>query len=82
LEMDAYNRFTLSVRGASPDVYGILMEANIVKAFESLLNVILPPSFNENPVFRHMRPLERLDDISGHTAWMHDIGNYSMDVDS
>ncbi|KAK2467164.1 hypothetical protein APHAL10511_000713 [Amanita phalloides] len=36
-EFDSYNRYSISVRGASPDVYQILKEANIAEEFEMLL---------------------------------------------
>jgi hypothetical protein len=38
-----YNRFSISVRGASPTVYGALRDANIVEQFAHLLRVTMPP---------------------------------------
>ena len=38
-----YNRFSISVRGASPTVYGALRDANIVEQFANLLRVTMPP---------------------------------------
>lgn len=81
--MDAYNRFTISVRGASPEVYGVLKEANIVEEFATLLSVTMPSPTAQDTVIQHMRPLERLGDASAHTAWMsmYIVGDEPMHVD-
>ena len=96
-KMDAVNRFSIFVRGASPNVYGALRKANIVKEFEHLLKVTMPLSTAQDTTMKYMRPLERLDETSDHTAWMSlygmgegggdgegedGEGESSMDVDS
>ena len=63
------SRYSISVRGASPDVYGVLRKANIANSFATLLSIILPPFREEDSMRKHMRPLERLSDESPHTAW-------------
>jgi hypothetical protein len=68
--MDSCNRYSISARGVSPDVYNILREANIVTEFTTLLNVIMPSPVDLDSTRQHMRPLERLAAESGHTAWM------------
>jgi hypothetical protein len=70
LAMDSCNRYLISARGVSPDVYGILREANIVTEFTTLLNVIMPSPIDLDSTRQHMRPLERLAAESSHTAWM------------
>ena len=87
LKMDAYNRFTISVRGKSPDIYGVLNKANIVEEFATLLSVTLPSPTVQDIAIQHMRPLERLDDASAHTAWVSVYGvgdseDEPMDVDA
>jgi hypothetical protein len=70
LAMDAYNRYSITVRGASPDVYGILRKANVERAFSTLLSITMPSPTVQDTTIQHMRPLERLGRESGHTAWM------------
>jgi hypothetical protein len=60
LAVDSCNMYSISVRGASPDVYGILREANIVKEFATLLSITMPSPSNQDLTMQHMRPLERL----------------------
>ena len=74
LYADSYNRYSISVRGASPEVYGILHSANIVKEFGTLLNVVRPSSDVEKRTTMHMRPSERMSRGSPHTDWMWKIG--------
>ena len=69
VNMDAYNRFMVSVRGASSDVYGILKTANIAEEFASLLSVTMPSPTTQDTAIQCMRPLERLGETA-HTAWM------------
>jgi hypothetical protein len=69
LAVDSCNRYSISVPGASGDVYGILSRANIVSEFAALLSITMPPS-NLDRTMQHMRPLERLGGASNHTAWM------------
>ncbi|KIM44537.1 hypothetical protein M413DRAFT_25012 [Hebeloma cylindrosporum] len=70
LAMDAYNRYTISVRGASPEVYGVLKKANIAEAFATLLSVTLPSPTAHDTTIQQMKPLERLGATSAHTDWM------------
>ena len=70
LAVDSCNRYSISVRGASPEVYGILREADIVKEFATLLSVTMPSPSNQDRTRQHMRPLERLGVASNHTAWV------------
>jgi hypothetical protein len=70
LALDSYNRYSISVRGASPDVYGILREAGIVKEFATLLSITMPSPNNQDRTIQHMRPLDRLGVSSNHTPWM------------
>ena len=85
--MDTYNRYTIAVRGISPDVYGILREANIETEFATLLSTTMPSPTPQDDAIQHMRPLERLGGGSGHNAWMSNYvarksEEHSMDVDS
>ena len=64
---DSYNRYSISVRGASPDVYGILHSAKIVEEFETLLKVAMPSSDTEKRTTMHVRPNERMSRASHHT---------------
>jgi hypothetical protein len=70
LAVDSYNRYSLSVRGASPEVYGILKTANIADEFATLLKITTPSPGNQKAILQHMRPLQRLGNESNHTAWM------------
>ena len=70
LAMDSYNRYAISVRGASPDVYDILRAARVEKEFATLLQITMPAPSNQDRTMQHMRPLERLGAASNHTAWM------------
>src|SRR5690348_10751865 len=79
LAMDSYNRYVMAARGASSDVYGILLEVAVEKEFKDLLNVTMQtPTHYQGPMIQHMRPLERLGDTSHHTAWM---SEYVVDED-
>jgi hypothetical protein len=90
-EMDNFNWYALSVRGATPEVYGILKEANVVKEFASLLSVTMPAPVAQDHMIQHMWPLKCLGDISAHTDWMYeylvpaesteDSGEELMDLD-
>ena len=68
--MDAYNRYTIAIRGASASVYGILDNAKVKTEFATLLAITMPSPAVQDEMIRHMRPLERLGRESGHTAWM------------
>jgi hypothetical protein len=70
LAMDAYNRYSIAVRGASPDVYGILRKAKVERAFSTLLSITMPSPTVQDTTIQHMQPLERLGRESGHTVWM------------
>ena len=69
-EMDSCNRYSLFVRGATPDVYGILDRASIAKEFATFLKVTMPSSTPEDTACQTMRPLESFADGSAHMAWM------------
>ncbi|KAF8525579.1 hypothetical protein BU17DRAFT_74439 [Hysterangium stoloniferum] len=57
LAIDSYNRYSISVRGASPEVYQIIKKADIVHEFATLLDITMPSP-------------KRLGVASSHTAWM------------
>jgi hypothetical protein len=78
LAMDLYNRYSISVRGASPDVYGILKAVGIAQEFDLLLSVTMPSPTDHEPMIQQMRPLERVGNTSAHTAWM---SQYVVDAD-
>ncbi|KAK2465753.1 hypothetical protein APHAL10511_002297 [Amanita phalloides] len=74
-QFDSYNRYSISVRGASPDVYHILKEAKITEEFAMLLRAttILSAELGYQEVMRqHMFPSKRLGKASNHTAWWSD----------
>ena len=73
LSVDSYNRYSISVRGISPDEYGILRTAKIAKEFANLLSIIMTSIGEDHSTKKHMRPLERLSDQS-HIAWMSGYG--------
>jgi hypothetical protein len=68
--MDSCNRYSIAVRGASPDVYDILREAGIAEEFATLLHITIPSPTPQEQALQHMRPLERLGGSSSHTHWM------------
>jgi len=68
--MDGYNRYSIFVRGASPEVYGILDEGNFAAEFATLLRMIMPVAADYDSNIQQMRPLERLGHSSAHMAWM------------
>jgi hypothetical protein len=70
LAMDSYNRYSIAVRGADCNTYGILKEANIVQEFATLLGITNPPPTSQDIALQHMRPSERLGETSPHTNWM------------
>lgn len=75
LAMNEYNRFTISIRGASSNEYGILKDAKLNEQFATLLSLTMPPPTAQDIAIRHMMPLERLGKTSAHTAWMKDYGD-------
>ncbi len=81
--MDAFNRYTIAIRGTSASVYGILDKAKVKTEFATLLAVTMPSPTAQDEMIQHMRPLERLGRESGHTAWMskYVTGESKMDVD-
>jgi hypothetical protein len=86
LAMDTYNRYTIAVRGASSNVYGILAKAQVEKEFETLPTTTIISPTAQDEAIQHMRHLERLGGGSGHTTWMSKcvVGQseeHSMDVD-
>jgi hypothetical protein len=70
LAMEDYNRYSISVRGATPETYGILKEADIVMEFATLLDITMPPLTEEALELQHMQPLRQVDESSPSTAWM------------
>jgi hypothetical protein len=70
LAMEDCYRYSILVRGASSDVYGILAEAGIVTEFTTLLGITTSSPTPEAWAIQHMRPLKRLVDTSPYTAWM------------
>ena len=84
LATEAYNRYTISVRGAPSKVYRILARARVEKEFETLLTTTMPSPTTQDEAIQHMRPLERLG--GEFTAWMckyvaGQSKEQSMDVD-
>ncbi|KAF8325743.1 hypothetical protein F5887DRAFT_1289437 [Amanita rubescens] len=81
---DAYNRYTIAIRGASASVYGILDKAKVETEFATLLAITMPSPTVQDEMIQRMRPLERLGRKCGHTAWMstYVVGESMMDVDS
>jgi hypothetical protein len=80
--MDAYNRYSINVRGASSTAYGSFKEANIVTQFATLIKVTMPSPTAQEAVLQHMRPLEHLGEGSAYTAWMTDYGEEKGATDS
>jgi hypothetical protein len=68
--MDQFNQYTIFVRGASPEVYGILKRADIGYEFQRLLGVTMRPPTAQDLRIQQMMPLQHLGLTSGHTAWM------------
>ena len=77
--MDFCNRYTISVRGASPCSYGILNEAKIALEFKNLLSITVPSPTLQDETLQHMRPLEHLGECSSHTRWMLDCVSDNTD---
>ncbi|KAF8343351.1 hypothetical protein F5887DRAFT_1212483 [Amanita rubescens] len=80
LAVNFCNQYSISVRGASPYVYGILGKAKIENEFGTLLRNIMPSPGDER-ARQHMRPFERLSD-GPHTAWMSNYAVPNEDVDA
>jgi len=80
--MDSCNRYSIAVRGASPDVYGILREADIAEEFATLLHITMSSPTPQEQALQHMRPLERLGGSSSHTHWMRNYVVSDSDSDS
>ena len=70
LVVNSYNRYFLSVCGASESEYGVLREAHIDQQFHTLLKVAMVLPTDVDHAIQYMQPLERLGDGSLHTAWM------------
>ena len=76
LAMDSCNRYySISVRGAGPDTYGILKEADIVDEFAALLRITTSSSSSSSTTpqdiaCQHMQPLKYLAETLPNTAWM------------
>jgi len=80
--MDSYNRFSISVRGSSPQVYGVLCQADIVDEFATLLRVTMPQPSEDDFMIEHMQPAQHLGDASACTAWMLDYVGQTGDDDT
>ncbi|KAK2464634.1 hypothetical protein APHAL10511_003327 [Amanita phalloides] len=80
LAVDSCNRYLISVRGISRDVYGILQDAGIAEQFVTLFSILMPLPVDDFSTMKHMRPLERLSE-SDHTEWMveYDVSNKGGD---
>jgi hypothetical protein len=72
LAMEDCNRYSIFVRGASAETYGILDKANVAVPFATLLDVTMPSRTPEHWAMQQMRPSDRLDEASQHMAWMCD----------
>ena len=70
--MDSCNRYSIAIRGASPETYGILKEAKIDVEFATLLNTTMPAYTPPKRALQHMRPSEHLEETSPHMDWMYD----------
>jgi hypothetical protein len=83
LATDMYNRYAISIRGASPEVYQILKTAEIANEFATLLDITTRVPGKEKATIQHMCPLERLEDGSNHTAWMAEyvVSEVKMELD-
>ena len=68
--MDNYDRYSLSARGSSDAVYGILKAARLAEAFAALLKVAIQSPTELDRTISQMRPLERFSKLFGHTDWM------------
>lgn len=66
--MDSYNRYSISVRGASE---------KIADNFKTLRQVPSPSPIDQEAAVRHMRPLERLGAMSN---WMSEITKGEMEL--
>lgn len=75
LATDMYNRYAISIRGATPEVYQILETAEIANEFASLLDITTRVPGKEKATIQYMCPLERLEEGSNHTAWMAEDGS-------
>jgi len=51
MDHDAYNRYTIVVRGASVDVYGILRTAPIETEFATLLGTTMPSKMKPSSTY-------------------------------
>jgi hypothetical protein len=76
-QMDSCYRFTLSIRGSSSEVYGILQKTNIEFQFQKFLKSASRSS-TDNEAIQNAMPLEHLDATSGYAIWMRD---YILDND-
>jgi hypothetical protein len=73
MAMDQCNRFSIAIRGASPETYGILKEAEIEEGFAALLQTIAPCPASIDAMLQHMRPFEQLTEPSCYSDWMSDF---------
>jgi len=75
LAMDRYNRYSIHVRGSTPDVYDILKTASFAEEFHTLLSVTAVTPDSRDIALQQMCPYERLDLGSPFMSWipMYDV---------
>ncbi|KAF8321931.1 uncharacterized protein EI90DRAFT_3078526 [Cantharellus anzutake] len=74
LEMDLYNRYLISARGAGENTYPILRTAGITNEFKTFLDIVVPQASSKEPLIGHMRPLDRFGGDFSQSHWMSDYG--------
>ena len=67
---DSCNRYSLSIRSACADVYGVLRKAEMTTPFDTLIGISKPLAYDVNSTLLHMRPMERLGPESKGLEWM------------
>lgn len=77
--MNACNRYLVSIRGASPNVYSILEEAKIAHEFQNFLGMVSPLAVNSEDEIQTVMPLRQLNCDTPYTTWMR---RFMMDHDS
>ncbi|KAF8324209.1 uncharacterized protein EI90DRAFT_3076333 [Cantharellus anzutake] len=74
LEMDLYNCYLISARGASENTYPILRTAGITNEFKTFLDIVVPQASSKEPLIGHMRPLDCFGGDFPQSHWMSDYG--------
>ncbi|KIL57071.1 hypothetical protein M378DRAFT_16508 [Amanita muscaria Koide BX008] len=70
-------RYSIYVRGASNDMYGILSEADIEQEFGTLFKITASLLSSQDNTTQHMCPLQRFSDGYINIAWM---DKYGVDI--